>query len=216
MFFFLIWLYFGPKFDKNLTILWQIRVIWWRFWRILPYSSQFGSTFGSLFGCNLAILVTFGSILASVRIAIRLYSGRPKSIWVNSWQLCLIPNLFGTYGSGSSRSPNQRCISSESTESIRFRPYSSRIGPKLFRRIRFWCNPCLTDNVFYSIKDRNYFEPQVHALSVLFGKGEKTSCGKELKNPRLQKTFKSIVGREAVMLNLTLSQTSPGFYVSAE
>ena len=66
------------------------------------YSARFGSTFGSLFGCNRgirAILVTFGSILDSIRIAIRLYSGCPKSIRVNSWRFCLIRNLFGTYSS---------------------------------------------------------------------------------------------------------------------
>ena len=69
---------------------------------LVAYSARFGSTLRSLFGCNRgirAILVTFGSILDSIQIAIRLYLGCPKSIWVNSWRFCLIWNLFGTYSS---------------------------------------------------------------------------------------------------------------------
>ena len=116
------------------------------------YSARFGSTFGSLFGCNRgirAILVTFGTILDSIRIAIRLYWGMPK---IDSGQFLailldseLIRDIFVFY-SGSS--PNQRRIRSESTESFRFRLYSGRIGPIFFGRIRFWCNPCKDRIVF--------------------------------------------------------------------
>ena len=102
-------------------------------------------TFRSLFGCNQgirAILVTFGSILASIQIAIRLYSGCPKSNLVNFWRFCLIQNLFGIYSS-LNQLPESEMNKFPITESFRFRPYSGRIGPNLFGRIRFWCNPCI-------------------------------------------------------------------------
>ena len=55
-----------------------------------------------------SILVTFGSILTSICIAIRLYSGCPKSIRVKSWRFCLIRDLFGTYSSLTQGAPRIR------------------------------------------------------------------------------------------------------------
>ena len=139
-----------------------MQVIRWRFRHIHPYSCRFGSTFGSLFGCNRGIrviLVTFGSILASIRIAIRLYSGCPKSIRVNSWRFCVIRNFHrDIFVSDSGCSLNHIRISFESTESFRFRPYSGKIGPNLLGRIRFWCNPCITGGVtcIRSMHNRKY------------------------------------------------------------
>ena len=50
--------------------------------------------------------------------------------------------------SDSGSSPNQRRISSESTQSFRFRLYSGRIGPNFFGRIRFWYNPCIIGRIY--------------------------------------------------------------------
>ena len=110
-FFFSFQLLFMSKFDQNPMILWQIRVIQRHLRRIRPYLSQFRSTFGSLFWFNRgiwAILITFGSILSSIRITIRLYTGCPKWIRVISCRFCLIRNSFGTYSSLSQGAPRIR------------------------------------------------------------------------------------------------------------
>ena len=128
---------FGSIYGQNPTIMWRIRVIQWRLRRIRPYSSRFGSTFGSLFGCNRdygpfwshmpRFWPRFGLPFDLIRM--------PK---IDSVQFLAI--LFDC-------ELNQRLINYESAESFRFRPYSGRIGANLFGRIRFWCNLCIKDHL---------------------------------------------------------------------
>ena len=78
--------------------------------------------------------ISFGFHSGSIR------GGCPQMIWRSCSDSGSIRHLFV---SDSGSAPNQRRIDPESPESIRFTPYSGRIGLNLFGRILFWCNPGL-------------------------------------------------------------------------
>ena len=111
------------------------------------YSARFGSTFGSLFGCNFWNSGHSGHIWLNSRLYSDCHStlfGMPKIDSVQFLVILLDSELIrDIFVSDSGSSQNQRRIISESTESFRFRLYSGRIGPNFYGRIRFWCNPCI-------------------------------------------------------------------------
>ena len=74
---------YGPN-HRFWGVFWRFGGVFGAFGHIRPDSGRHSA----LFGHNRGIRATFGSILATIRVGIRLYSGCQKLIRVDSWRFC--------------------------------------------------------------------------------------------------------------------------------